>query len=94
MLGADKQPGTTIGRRAAGIDITQTRDARHGSTFARYVNLQGHRGAAGILADENHAALREAVLLAQAQEFRATNHVAKGPTRGGRRVVIVEGNAQ
>ena len=46
------------------------------------------------LPDENHAALREAVLPAQAQEPRATNDRAKGATRGGRRVVVVAGNAQ
>jgi len=59
--------------------------------LACYVDLHGVREP---LADDNHAALCEAVLPAQAQEFRATNHVAKGPTRGGRRVVIVKGHAQ
>ena len=43
--------------------------------------------------DENYAALREAVFLAQAEELRATNDRAKGATRGGRRVVIVKGDA-
>ena len=50
-------------------------------------------GPAGPGSDENDAPLREAVLAAQAQESRATNHVAKGPTRGGRRVMIVKGDA-
>ena len=46
-------------------------------------------GPAGPGSDENYAALREAVLPAQAQEPWAANHVAKGPTRGGRHVVII-----
>ena len=47
-----------------------------------------------IIRGPQFPALREAVLPAQAQEPRATNHVTKDPTRGGRRVVIVEGDAQ
>ena len=43
--------------------------------------------------DENYATLREAVLPAQAQEPRATNHVAKGPTRSGCRGVIIQQHA-
>jgi len=64
--------------------------------FARYVNLhEGPARAPAIaLAEENYAALREAVLPAQPEEPWATNDRAKGPTGGGRRVVIVEGNAQ
>ena len=43
----------------------------------------------------NDAALREAVVLAQARELHGPRMTAtKGPTRGGRRVVIVEGDAQ
>jgi len=60
--------------------------------IARFVNLQGLFVV--VLADENYASLREAVLPAQPEEPRATNHVTKGPTRGGRRVLIVEGDAQ
>ena len=97
MLGADKQPGTTIGRRAAGIDTTQTLNDCHGSMIARYVNLQGLFGQllaednllADDLADDDYAALREAVLPAQAQEPRATNDIAKGATRSGCRGVII-----
>jgi hypothetical protein len=51
-------------------------------------------GPVGPGSDENDAPLREAVLAAQAQELRATNDRAKSPTRGSRRVVIVEGDAQ
>ena len=67
--------------------------------FAPYVNLYGpkewpvwpvHMSAS----DESYAALREAVLPAQPKEPWATNDRAKGATRGGRRVVVVAGNAQ
>ena len=51
-------------------------------------------GGIGPGSDEKYAALREAVLPAQPKESWATNHVAKGATRGGRRVVVVEGDAQ
>ena len=60
--------------------------------IARFVNLQGLFVV--VLADENYASLREAVLPAQPEEPWATNDRAKGPTRGGRRVVVVEGDAQ
>ena len=94
LVGADKQPGTTVGRRAAETDL-QARDACYGSMFARYVNLHEAPASLAIaLAEENYAALREAVLPAQPEEPWATNDRAKGPTGGGRRVVIVEGNAQ
>ena len=43
IRGADKQPGTTVGRRGVGIDTTQTRHACHGSMFASDVNLYGPR---------------------------------------------------
>ena len=87
--GGDKQPGTTVGRRAAVFE-PQLRDACHGSMFARYVNLD----LTIALTEEKYAALREAVLPAQPEEPWATNDRAKGPTGGGRRIVIVEGNAQ
>ena len=90
--GADKQSVTTVGRRGVKCTKVQTfRHSFHGSLLACYVDLHGVREP---LADDNHAALREAVLPAQPVEPRATNHVAKGPTRGGRRVVVVAGNAQ
>jgi len=61
--------------------------------LARYVDILCI-GGKSTLADENYAPLREAVLPAQPDEPRATNDVAKGATRGGRRVVVVEGDAQ
>ena len=91
--GADKQPGTSDGRRAAEcIQYQIFIDAFHDS-FARYANLQGHadgvRGMRLSLAEDNYAALLEAVPSAERRKLRATNDVAKGPTRGGRRVMIV-----
>ena len=91
--GADKQPGTT-GRRGVHCSNAQTfRQGCHGSMLARYVDILCI-GGKSTLADENYAPLREAVLPAQPDEPRATNDVAKGATRGGRRVVVVEGDAQ
>ena len=61
--------------------------------IARYVNRQGRIiiivASPRSLPDENYAPLREAVLPAQPEEPRAMNDRAKGPTRGGRREMIV-----
>ena len=95
--GADKQPGTTlIGRRqGAGVELaTLPIDACHDLNIWEMNGPNLQRPLVVTMTDENYAALREAVLPAQPEEPRATNDRAKGPTRGGRRVVIVAGNAQ
>ena len=67
--------------------------------FACYVNPHGPGAGKWVLvkmggSDENYAALREAIASAERWKTRATNDRAKGATRGGRRVVVVAGNAQ
>ena len=97
--GADKQPGTTVGGGAAAIDPQIFIDPCHGSMFASDVNLYGPKVCPAWPkyfpgSDENYATLREPVPATERRITRATNHVAKGPTRGSRRVVVVAGNAQ
>ena len=65
--------------------------------FACYVNPHGP-GAPFVPvsfggSDKNYATLREPVPATERRKTRATIHVAKGPTRGGRRVMIVKGDA-
>ena len=92
--GADKQPGTTVGGGAAELELQIFIDPCHGSMFASDVNLYGPKVCPAWPkyfpgSDENYATLREPVPATERRITRATNHVAKGPTRGGRRVVIV-----
>ena len=75
--GADKQPGTSDGRRAAEcIHYQIFIDAFHDS-FARYANLQGHADGDGGASDADTEAKRAAAAKARAHMGAATVSAAQ-----------------